>query len=479
MAKFNLSVTSKTRTVNYAGGEAFRSDPKLELVSILLTSFLTDQHYRSGDQTVERLRQLIDQLPDKSFAAKAALYARTEYGMRSVSHVVAREIAKVTGASWTARFFDKIVYRPDDLTEILSLYWATNNGKKSLPHAMKKGFAAALARLDAYRLAKYRGEQKAVKLVDAVNLVHPQATEALTALVEGRLKNTDTWETRLTQAGHHAETDEQAEELKSAAWAELLATRKLGYFALLRNLRNILEHAPESIDAALELLTDEHLIAKSLVLPFRFLTAIEAVSQASGIDTRTSRQVLIALNQAVDLSLKNVPTFDGSTLVVVDVSGSMMGKPIEIASLFAAVLYKHNAADLMLFANDAQYATFNPTDSTLSLARSIQLLATGGGTNFHSIFHEANKAYDRIIILSDMQGWIGYDTPTSTFEAYKRRTGANPHVFSFDLAGYGTLQFPQPQVYCLAGFSEKTLEIMKLLEEDRQALVRRIEQVSL
>jgi 60 kDa SS-A/Ro ribonucleoprotein len=56
-----------------------------------------------------------------------------------------------------------------------------------------------------------------------------------------------------------------------------------------------------------------------------------------------------------------------------------------------------------------------------------------GGTNFHAIFETANRAYDRIIILSDMQGWVNYNTPTRSFAEYKRRVGANPRVYSFDL----------------------------------------------
>ena len=82
------------------------------------------------------------------------------------------------------------------------------NGGKSLPNAMKKGFAAAFDKFDAYQLAKYRGENKSVKLVDLVNLVHPFPNEknadALKALVAGELKSTGTWEAKLTQAGQKA-----------------------------------------------------------------------------------------------------------------------------------------------------------------------------------------------------------------------------------------------------------------------------------
>jgi 60 kDa SS-A/Ro ribonucleoprotein len=43
-----------------------------------------------------------------------------------------------------------------------------------------------------------------------------------------------------TQAGSAAESEEAAAELKKEAWEKLVKSRKVGYFALLRNLRNIL-----------------------------------------------------------------------------------------------------------------------------------------------------------------------------------------------------------------------------------------------
>jgi 60 kDa SS-A/Ro ribonucleoprotein len=115
----------------------------------------------------------------------------------------------------------------------------------------------------------------------------------------------------------------------------------------------------------------------------------------------------------------------------------------------------------------------------LSLARQIAGRAPGGGTNFHAIFQRAECAYDRIVILSDMQGWIGHHAPTAPFAAYKQRSGADPRVFSFDLAGYGTLQFPERNVYCLAGISDKALQTMRFLEEDKSALIQEIESIEL
>jgi hypothetical protein len=489
MAKFNVK-GSGTKTENLAGGEAFQETPKLEFVSLLLTSFVKDQFYRSEDESIQRVSELMDKIADKKFLGKAAIYARTKFGMRSISHVVAGEIAKkVKGPQrpkseeesksfeWTKRFFDQIIYRPDDMLEIMGYLDIKNN---PIPNSVKRGFRTAIGKFNEYELSKYRGEKKVIKLIDLVNLVHPKPGKknetALKKLVEGDLKSTETWESKLTQAGQKAESEEEKEELKKDAWTELIKEKKIGYFALVKNLRNIIEQAPEIIPDACEMLIDENLIRKSLVLPFRFSTAITEVEKISGPE---AKKVIRALNTAIDISTANVPKFDGETLVVLDSSGSMKGRTQEIGSLFAAILVKSNDADFITFADNAKYVSLNSNDSTLTLCQKINDAGYNGGTSFHCIFRCANRAYKRIIILSDMQGWIGYDNPSKSFAEYRKKTTADPFVYSFDLAGHGTLQFPEKSVYCLAGFSEKVFDIMKLLEQDRSALISEIEKIEL
>jgi hypothetical protein len=485
MALFNLKRKSSKKMINRAGGEAYKASAKLQLVSMLLTSFAQDQYYRSANQTFDELMKLVSKV-DPLFAAKAGIYARTKFGMRSITHVLAAELAAyASGQEWSKSFYEKIIYRPDDMLEIVAYYHA--KGGKTLPNAMKKGFAKAFDRFDSYQLAKYKGERRAVKLVDLVNLVHPVPTKkndkALKELISGNLKNTQTWEAKLTKAGQSANSDAEKEQMKAKAWAELIKEGKLGYFALLRNLRNINSQAPELMKEVTKMLRDPARIRKSMVLPFRYLTAMDAL-QAD--DTRVNRKLLKALNEAMEIALSNVPKFEGNTLVVLDDSGSMTWSkngngrsPIQIGAIFAAVLYKTNNADLMRFSDDASYVRPYFGDAASSIADRLIKRAKSGGTNFHAIFENAKHAYDRIIILSDMQGWIGHYAPTKAYAKYKQRFGVNPYVYSFDLQGYGSLQFPEHNVFCLAGFSEKVFDIMKVLESDRNALINAIERVEI
>jgi len=322
-------------------------------------------------------------------------------------------------------------------------------------------------------------KRKMYNLVDVVNLVHPVPTErnkaALESLVKGELKNTQTWESMLSQAGQMAESEEDLTKLKADAWSELISTRKVGYFALLRNLRNIITQAPSAVKSACELLVDEKMIKNSRVLPFRFSTDYEEISKLGS--SKEVRDVLVAINQALDISVCNVPKFDGETLVVMDVSGSMSGRPSEIASLFGAILAKVNNCDVMTFSTSAQYKQYNLMDSVLTIRSSFRY--SGGGTNFKAIFEKANKKYDRVIILSDMQGWMGYTTPASEFAQYKKKYNANPYVYSWDLAGLGTLQFPEQNVFALAGFSDKVFDIMKMMELDKKAPYNEIKAIKL
>lgn len=481
--KFNQKSETTTLVENKAGGLSHKQSPELELVSILLTYFVSDGFYEKSNDTLTRLKSLIE-ICNPKFVAQAAIFARTKYGMRSISHVAASELAKrVTGQLWAKSFYNAVIYRPDDMTEILS-YHKANNGK--VTNAMKGGFALAFDKFDGYQLGKYRGEKNAIKLIDVVNLCHPipieKNAEAIKGLVNGTLKSVDTWETGLTQAGQ----GENVVEAKKEVWVKLIREKKLGYLALLRNLSNIMIQAPEVLTEALASLTSEVFIKKSLIFPFQYLVAYK---QFAGINTKEARQITQALSEAVDISCSNVKDldFDGNTLVAVDNSGSMNSmvsnskhmKKSELGALFGIVLAKAINADIMEFGDYARYIPYQLSEHSMDFAATFtRQNKVGHGTNFHSIFQQANKKYDRVLIFSDMQGWMGYYTPKAEASNYNKKFDANPFIYSFDLAGLGTMQFPESKVFCLAGFSDKIFQTMAMLETDKQALLNEIKAIT-
>ena len=223
MAKFNIKPVTQKKATNLAGGTAFAESPELEFASLLLTSFVQDQFYRTESDILERVSELLDNGVPHEFAAKAAVYARDQFNMRSVSHAVAAELAyRVKESEWMRPFVRNVIVRVDDMLEIVA-YFEGKHGRRPVPNALKRGIRDAFEMFDGYQLAKYRGENRSIKLVDIVNLVHPQPTdrnrEALKQLVEGTLRSTETWESKISQAGQQAETMDDKAELKAEAWA--------------------------------------------------------------------------------------------------------------------------------------------------------------------------------------------------------------------------------------------------------------------
>src|SRR5690606_23450596 len=116
------------------------------------------------------------------------------------------------------------------LAEFVALYW--RDGKRPLSAQMKKGLARAFCKFDAYQLAKY-DRPGPVRLRDVLFLVHAKPAAATQAdtwkkLAAKALDSPDTWEVALSAGADKRDTFER-----------LLKEKKLGYLALLRNLRNM------------------------------------------------------------------------------------------------------------------------------------------------------------------------------------------------------------------------------------------------
>jgi len=520
-------------TINLAGGPAYKQSPKLELVSLVLSTFLNDSYYESANGTLARLLALLNG-EDSKFAAKLALFARNECGMRTVTNVIAAMVAKlVKGENWVRRFIAAVVRRPDDAVEILACYISLFG--KPVPNSLKKGLGDAIVKFNGYQLAKYRCASHEISLVDLVNIVHPvpneKNAEAFKELVGGTLRSFDTWEVELSKAGS-IKNEKDKNESKGAVWTKLIGERKLGMLALTKNLRNIAEQADlETVKAAAEMLRNADAVQKSLVMPFRFVDAYFELKAAEPSEYGTSstlhycedpeivilnaegsmflseklykekialqkakaeefaklkekRNILKnALHDAVELSLASVPKFKGNTVIMLDCSGSMSGRPYQIGATFAGAIARTNKADVVLFDTDARFLDLSSGPKrTLRFVEAMAEKFTGGGTDFDCAFkllEQLNARYDRIVILSDMQAWVSDHACQREFARYTKRCGGDPKLFSFDLAGHGTMQFPEKSVYCVAGWSDKALELFELLDNDINALVNRIEAMQL
>lgn len=473
MGRFN-SNHSTPRTINLAGGKAYSFSAEVELLHAVLTTFLNDKFYEKGGDRIVRIQQLIQKV-HPIYVAQLAYVARTEFNLRSVSHLLLAELARhKRGDGLVWRTFEKTIIRPDDILEIAALL------EMKLPKQAKRGFRRALLKFSPYQLAKYRGEGKNIKMVDIFNLVHPnprfathEQRRAWADLMIGRLKNTDTWETRISAAkGDSIQA--------SREWSSLISEKKLGYMALIRNLNNILKSNPsdELIREVYMQLTNREAVKKSKLLPFRFVTAYQNV--------KGSRPLTDAISIAMDHAVDNVPQLFGRTLIAIDMSGSMTSSygasdaAIKKASIFAAALSKANPlADVIGFDNELYELNVSSRVPVIDIAEKIEKEAQGGGTDTRLVFFYAatkKKQYDRIIILSDNESWKG--DVQSAYEKYRREINADPFVYAIDIEGYGTSDIKGGKVFHLTGWSANLLDYIGKIE-DGESLLNHVKSIKI
>ena len=363
MAKFNSKKMPVAPTeVNYMGEKAFKLSDKEELVSTVMTTFLTDAYYEKETEVTNRIIKLIDKV-DPLFAAKLAIYARNEGKLRSVTHLISAYLAKhISGTDWGKRFYNKIVIRPDDMSEILSCYSHLNGSDtkvNKIPNSIKCGFKAALERLDAYQIDKYKMERRSISLIDLVNMFHPKGTqkneEAYRRLMSGEsldgLYTSKIFEKEMSAAGQKTKgmSKEAKDEAKKEAITEVLDNVKgMPMMNLLRNLRNIILYAPDKVSDACAQLTTPEKVHNSRLLPFRFATAYSEIENMSyelkepatsiafesdktkvnvsrGEFDKLKTQVLDAIEVALEHACDNIPKLDGNVAILVYHSGSVRG----------------------------------------------------------------------------------------------------------------------------------------------------------
>src|ERR1700734_762822 len=301
MARLNilkLAHLARPRTHEGAPAKSISAEQALRR-SVLACLLWESQFYEDGVQIAGRIREQVPKV-DAAKVAAPAVEAREAMKLRHAPLLLVREMARhATHRGLVAETLARVIQRADELAEFVAVYWA--EGRAPLSGQVKKGLAAAFPKFDEYARAKY-DRAGVVRLRDVLFLCHAKPRDAEQAavwkrLIDGTLATPDTWEVALSAGGD-----------KRGSWERLLAERKLGALALLRNLRNMKDaRVPEeAVLSALSAMKTER------VLPFRFLAA-----------ARYAPQWEEALEQAMYRAVAGRGKLVGRTVLLVDISGSM------------------------------------------------------------------------------------------------------------------------------------------------------------
>jgi hypothetical protein len=390
MVKLNTLI----RAFAHEGARAKRFTPEQELKRGLMNCLLwEDQFYEDGVSIADRIKALVPKVEAAKVAA-LAIEAREQMKLRHAPLLVVREMARhETHRALVADTLARVIQRPDEMTELLAIYWADALGpmaqRKTQPVSaqIKKGLARALTKFDAYQLAKY-DRDGAVRIKDVLFLVHAKPRDADQAvvwkqLVDGTLPAPDTWEVSLSSGKDKRESFEQ-----------LIAEKKLGGLALLRNLRLMqkAEVPRKTIAGAIDAMRVDR------ILPYRFIAA-----------ARYAPDFEPELESAMLKSVKGYARLPGRTRLLIDVSGSMdyaLSGQSEMTRLEAAcglaILAREVCDEVEIFTFSNKVVKVPPRRG-FALRDAIVQSQPHGGTLLGAAISEVDRKGDRLIVFTDEQ----------------------------------------------------------------------------
>ena len=535
--KFNTMIKEQSMTLNHEGAEAFGLSAEMELYTAVVTASLSDKFYETANERIKRIAELVGKC-DARFVAQLAVYARREMNLRSVPLFLVVELTKHhSGDNLVSRTIEKVVLRADEIMELLHCYqWRNSQNttcteasapKKKLAklsHQIQVGLQRAFNNFDEYQFAKYDRNNLEVKLRDALFIVHPKAKDdaqqkLFDKITSKTLETPYTWETELSALGQQEfESDVDKQMAFTKKWEELIDSGKLGYMAMLRNLRNFLENgiSRESLTDVANRLSDEREVIRSKQFPFRFLSAYREVNRVENKKTQVmfealqkaalattqdngaeDKQLLLnALEKAVLATSNNIAGFDEHTRVLLacDVSGSMYS-PISPKSsvknydigLVLAMLLKNRCKNVVsgIFGDEWKLVNLPSTGILSNVEKMYEREGeVGYSTNGYKVIEYLNReniVLDKVMMFTDCQMWDSYGNIHSIrneWDKYKQ-IAPNAKLYLFDLSGYGTtpLNIIRDDVTLIAGWSDRIFEMLEAIEKGSSAIeeIKRIE----
>jgi hypothetical protein len=532
------TVSQKANTSTFQGAAGWTRTPQTEILLRAAGAVHGGEgtFYESAEKRDDKLRELVRwvALNDPEWGFEFARWLRGPGNMRTASLMFAVEFAHERlkegehgragtrvgepGKKWATvsnrSIIDVVCQRADEPGELLAI-WTAWYGRR-IPKPVKRGLGDAVRRLyNEFSLLKYDTDSHAYRFGDVLELCHPSADPAKQAWqgelfsyaidrrhgrgeeipsALGMVRKNASFRSRASEAPYLA-YDQQALREAGMTWEDALSLagqlriekRKvwealipsMGIMALVRNLRNFDEEgiSDESADYVIGLLKDEHVIANSRMFPFRFLSAY----RAAGASLRWS----YALERALNLSLANVPSLGGRTLILVDRSPSMFPESgyqyagrnsksditlADQAAIFGAALaLRAENPTLVEFGGASKEITVPKGGSVLRLVESFKMI---NYTDIPSAVKRHYAKHDRVIVITDEQTQAGYFPSNIGHYGGMHTVPINDlvpkdiPVYMWNLAGYTAAAMPSGQEarFTMGGLTDKAFLLIPQLE---------------
>ncbi len=497
-----------TTTTNEAGGAAYQLSPEEALAQLALTGCFNGTFYTSAAEQLDEVLTLSKQVSDE-FIAKTAIYARREGFMKDTPALLCALLA-TRDLDLLETTFWEVIDNGKMLRNFVQIMRSGVTGRKSLGSAPRRLVRQWLNRASDRDLINASIGQSP-SLADIVKMVHPkprnESREAFYAWLIGRDHPTELLPTAIAdfeiykQRGRGALPDVPFQMLTSLQlgkqeWSTI--AKRASWQMTRMNLNTFLRHDvftdPEIVKCVANRLSNPELIRRAKVFPFQILSAF------LNADPKLPDLIRESLQDALEISIQNVPSFCGSVVVAPDISGSMHSpvtghragssskvRCLDAAALTAAaVLRKNKRAMVLPFACDVvgpEICRLNPRDSVMTNATKLARLPAGG-TNCSSVIKHLNRnklAPDLVIYVSDNESWLdsphyGHffgQAPTATLQAWNELKQRNPKakLVCIDIQPYATTQAStRNDILNIGGFSDQIFKVIaRFATEGHQA----------
>ena len=477
---------------NEAGGSAYAMPAKQMLAQYAATGCMNSTYYASAQSQLDTVLDLCRTV-EPEFIARTALYCRSEGNMKDLPALLCA-VLSVRSPGLMAEIFDRVIDSPKMLRNFVQIMRSGAVGRKSLGTLPKRCVRQWLEnRTDEAIFFGSVGNDPS--LADIIRMVHPKPATASCEALYGYLLDREHDAGMLPQtvlafedykAGRTTTVPDvpfqmlTSLDLDTRAWKSIARN---GSWQMTRmNLNTYARHGvlkdPEMVKLIADKLSNRKLIARSRVFPYQLLTAYTMANESM------PREILDALESALDASMANVPVIPGKTFVFVDISGSMHSpatgyrkgstsvvRCLDVAALMAAaVLRKNPEAEVIPFHFHVEPVRLNPRDTVVTNAEKLARLPSGG-TNCSAPMAELNRrkaAVDTVIYVSDNESWIdtgpgSWRNGTATMQEWAQVKARNPkaRMVCIDIQPYGSTQAPDRQdILNVGGFSDAVFKVI-------------------
>lgn len=518
MANKNLFKTSRGRAtpvataVNAAGGKAYEFTPEHALAQLAFTGSFNDTFYQKAVDQLTGIRQAADKC-SPTYIAQCAIAAREKGYMKDMPAALAVILSKADPVLLD-RIFDRVIDNGKQVRNFVQFIRSGAFGRKSLGSGPKRLVRRWLDSKSDYSIFR-ASVGNDPSLADIIKMVHPKPkTEARRALYAYLIGKPYEFEA-LPEIVQHYERFKKGDRdggvpnvdfrmltslpLMKEDWVEI--AKKGRWHQTRMNLNTYARHGVFDVKGMEKViadkLVDEETIRKSKVFPYQLLAAFlntgpeqintygywnRGPKTFKVEDGSVPKRVRLALQDALEIAVENVPTFEGEVAVIVDVSGSMTQavtgyrkgasskvRCADVAALIGATVVRKNPLGVVIPVDTCVHDPrgLNPRDSIMTNAQKLAAYGGGGtrlGEAMNYIVRKGMKP-DLIIMVSDNESWVrgsyrGYGTETQTVFNKLRAKNPKLKMVCIDIVANTTSQtvLGDGAIMNLGGFSDQVWE---------------------